>query len=66
MYASKAIVAAVIAALGTLIATVQGRTDIDTMGAVDWLIVVVSALVAGLTVYHAPYAPAPIRNRPPI
>lgn len=52
--ANKAWVAALLTALTTFIATVQGRTDVDTMGAVDWLIVVVSAIVAGLTVYSVP------------
>jgi hypothetical protein len=52
--ANKAWIAALITALTTFVATVQGRTDLDTMGAVDWLIVVVSAIVAGLTVYSVP------------
>lgn len=57
MGASKAWVAAIVAALTTFVATVQGRTDLDTMRAVDWLIVVVSAFVAGLTVYTVPNKP---------
>lgn len=58
MGASKAWVAAIIAGLTSFVATVQGRTDIDTMRVVDWLIVVVSALVAGLTVYSVPNKPS--------
>lgn len=52
--ANKAWVAALATALATFVATVQGRTDLDTMGAVDWLIIVVSAIVAGLTTYSIP------------
>jgi hypothetical protein len=55
--ATKAWVGAVVAALASLVATVQGRTDLDTMRVVDWLIVVVSAVVAGLTVYTIPNQP---------
>lgn len=54
---TKAVLAAVVTALASFLATIQGRTDLDTMGAVDWLIVVVSALVAGLTVYTIPNQP---------
>ena len=52
--ATKAWVAAVVAGLTSLVATIQGRTDLETMGALDWLIVVVSAIVAGLTVWTIP------------
>ncbi len=57
MTATKAAVAAIIVALSAFIATVQGRTDIETMGTVDWIIVVISAVVAGLVVYIAPNRP---------
>lgn len=57
MTANKAWVAAVVAALTSLVATLQGRTDLDTMRAVDWVIVVLSALIAGLTVYVVPNKP---------
>lgn len=56
--ANKAWVAALIAALASFVATVQGRTDIDTMKPVDWIIVVLSALVAGGTVYTVPNKPS--------
>jgi hypothetical protein len=52
--ANKAWVAAIVAALTSLIATLQGRTDVATMGWVDWLIVVCSTIVAGLAVYIVP------------
>lgn len=57
MTAHKAYIAAIVAALTSLIATLQGRTDLDTMRVVDWLIVVGSALVAGLAVYSLPNKP---------
>lgn len=49
--------AAVVAALTTFLAMVQDRTTVDTMGRVEWLIVVVSSVVAGLTVYLVPNKP---------
>lgn len=52
--ARKAWAAALIAALTTFVGTVQGRTDLDTMTVMDWVIVVVAAAVAGLTVYQVP------------
>lgn len=57
MTAHKAYIAAIVAALTSLVATLQGRTDLDTMRVVDWLIVVGSALVAGLAVYNLPNKP---------
>lgn len=57
MTANKAYVAAVVAALTSFVATVQGRTDIESMRFVDWLIVVLSALIAGATVYIVPNTP---------
>lgn len=47
----KAIAAFVLTFLGTLYATVQGRTDLDTMGWRDWLIIVVASLVTTGAVY---------------
>jgi len=52
--ANKAWLAAVVAAAASFVATVQGRTDLDTMKSADWVIVVLSALVAGATVYMVP------------
>lgn len=57
MTASKAWVAALVAALASLVATVQGRTDLATMKAVDWLLVVVSAIAVGLATYTVPNSP---------
>ena len=57
MTPTKAVLAAILAGLSSLVATVSGRTDVDTMSAVDWLIVIVSAVVAGLTVYVVPNRP---------
>lgn len=54
---AKAILAAIAAALASFLATVQGRTDLGTMKAIDWVIVLVSAAVAGLTVYLVPNQP---------
>jgi hypothetical protein len=54
---NKAILAAVAAALASFIATVQGRTDLATMRALDWIIIVLSAVLAGLTVYAVPNRP---------
>lgn len=62
MNANKAWIAAVTAALASLVATLQGRTDLDTMRAVDWIIVVLSAVVAGLTVYAIPNLPRGTRR----
>jgi hypothetical protein len=47
----KAVAAFALTFIGALIATVQGRTDLDTMRVLDWLIVVGSALVTAGTVY---------------
>lgn len=59
MGASKAWIAAIVAGLSSLVATLQGRTDLDTMSGIDWLIVVLAAIVAGLTVYSVPNKPTP-------
>lgn len=47
----KAIAAFVLTFIGALVATVQGRTDLDTMRVLDWLIVVGAALVTAGSVY---------------
>ena len=57
MTPTKAVLAAVLAGLSSFVATVSGRTDVDTMSVVDWLIIVLSAVVAGLTVYIVPNRP---------
>jgi len=57
MTAHKAVVAAIVGFLGSLVATLQGRTDLDTMGWVDWLIVVLTAAIAGGATYQ-------VSNRP--
>lgn len=57
MTAHKAWVGALVTALTTFIASVQANGDVDNLGPVDWLLVVVSALVAGLTVYAVPNQP---------
>jgi hypothetical protein len=41
----KAVVAFVLSFLAALYATVQGRTDLDTMRPIDWVIVVLGAVV---------------------
>lgn len=48
----KALAAFVLTFLGALIASVQGRPTLDGMGAVDWLIVVGSALVTAGATYQ--------------
>ena len=57
MTPTKAVLAAILAGLSSFVATVSGRTDVDTMSAVDWLIIIVAAVVAGLTVYVVPNKP---------
>lgn len=56
----KAIVSFVVAFLGALIATLQGRTDLDTMTLTDWLIVAGAAAVTAGAVYQTPN---PIKSR---
>lgn len=55
--ANKAWVAAVVAALSTMLATLQGRPTLDGMGWAEWLIVALAAIVAGLTTYMVPNRP---------
>jgi len=54
MTPTKAVLAAILAGLSSFVA---GRTDVDTMSVVDWLIIIVAAVVAGLTVYVVPNKP---------
>lgn len=51
---NKAIVGAVLVALTTFLVTIKDKTAVDTMTTVDWVVVVVSAIVAGLGVYIVP------------
>lgn len=57
--ATKATAAAVagflLAFLGSLIASVQGREDLDTLGVVEWLIIVGTAVVTAGGAYGATY-----------
>lgn len=48
----KAVYAFIMTFVGALLATVQGRTDVDSMKAVDWIIVIGSALVVAGGVYQ--------------
>lgn len=48
----KAIVGFVIAFLGALTATLQGRTDLGNMSVVDWLIILATAVVTAGGVYQ--------------
>lgn len=57
MTAHKAWVGAAVAALSTFLVTLEARGDVDDLRLVDWLVVVVSALVSGLTVYAVPNQP---------
>lgn len=62
MNANKAWVAAVAAGLTSMLATLQGRTDLDSMRWVDWFIVILAAVVAGVTVYAVPNRPKGTRT----
>jgi hypothetical protein len=55
---AKAVAAFVLAFLSAFAATVQGRTDLDTMSGADWLVVIVAALVTAAGVWAVPNAPA--------
>lgn len=55
----KAVLGFVLTFLATLVATVQGRTDLDTMKFIDWAIVVVSSLVVAGGVYGLTNPPKP-------
>lgn len=58
----KAVAAFVLTFLGSLLATIQGRTDLDTMKPLDWFIVVGSALVTSGAVYGVTNTPKPPKN----
>ena len=60
---AKAVLAAIAAALASFLATVQGRTDLASMKAIDWLIVILSAAVTGLGVYLVPNRPVNRNDR---
>lgn len=62
-YANKAWVGALIGFLGSLLVTIKDRTSLETMTAVDWIVVVLTALIAGLTVYAVPNNVVPFRRR---
>lgn len=55
MSANKAVLAAVLAGLTALLASLQGAPD--SLSFRDWLIIVLSAVVAGLGVYIVPNRP---------
>ncbi len=55
---AKAIVAAVATFAAALLATLQGRTDLDTATWIDWGIIVLSALVAASAVYATTNRPS--------
>ena len=59
---TKAVLAAILAAIASFLATVQGRTDLPGMHAIDWIIVLLSAAVTGLTVYIVPNKPTTNRR----
>ncbi len=48
---TKAVAAFVLAFLTALYASVQGRTDLNDLGTLEWLIVVLGALVTAGAVY---------------
>lgn len=56
---TKATAAAVagflIAFLGSLIASVQGREDLETLGTIEWLIIIGTAVVTAGGAYGAAY-----------
>ena len=64
MTAHKAVIAAIVGFLGSLLATLQGRTDLDTMSLTDWIIVVITAAVAGAATYAVPNRPKGTRTQP--
>lgn len=54
MTTHKAWVGAVAAFLASLAATLQGRTDLDTMRAVDWVVVLIASAATGFAVWAVP------------
>lgn len=59
----KAVVALILTFAGTLYATLQGRTDLDSMGWTDWLIVILSSLITAAAVYETPNPLAGTRKK---
>ncbi len=53
----KAIVAAVITGLSALVASLNATPDTGSLHVVDWVIIILSAVVAGGVVWRAPNAP---------
>jgi hypothetical protein len=53
----KAFVAFVLTFAATLLATLRARPTLDGMGAVDWIIIVLSAIVTAGAVYGATNPP---------
>ena len=62
----KAIAALVLTFVSTLYATLQGRTDLDTMGWADWLIVILGSLVSAAVVYQVPNPVKGTRRAAPV
>jgi hypothetical protein len=50
-YANKAWISALVAALGTFLVSIKDKSTVETLTAVDWLIIVVTSVVSFLTVY---------------
>lgn len=50
----KAVVALVVTFLSTLLASTEGREDLDTLGWSGWLTIILGALVSALAVYLIP------------
>jgi uncharacterized membrane protein YidH (DUF202 family) len=59
----KAVAAAVLTFLGTLLASIQGRKEFDELTVLEWLIVFGSAAVATLGVYVVDNNPTAYRRR---
>ncbi|MCW2496383.1 hypothetical protein [Jatrophihabitans sp.] len=58
MTAAKAIVAFVLTFCATLLASIQGRADLDTLSTTGWLVIVLSAVVTAGGVYVTSNKPA--------
>jgi hypothetical protein len=57
MSANKAILGAILAGLAALLATLQAAPDSADMRAMDWVIIILSAVVTGMGVYLVPNRP---------
>lgn len=53
-HANKAWVGALVAGLSALLVSLQGNEELDTLSLGQWVVVVLSAVVAALTVYIVP------------